>query len=439
MEIKILCTKLIKPFLPTPPHLQHYKLSFFDQISEKEHVSMVFFFHNYNNIDIDERLEQSLSKILTHVYPAGGRYNEKDKYCSILCVDQGVFYTKAKTNGTLDNFLNKARNDLGHAALFSPHVNKNIDETNFMVSPIVTIQVTEFECGGVAISISTSHPAMDGFSDFQFISEWAKVCRIGTPIDKINILSFNMGDIFPTRDITGIFKSTPTPIIQQDIVVKRIVIHEDVMSRLRKKCTFSTFQPSRVEIITAILWRAFIRATAIINGYLRPSLLDFPMNMRSKITFLPQVKNSYGNFMIGVPVKFIPGENKMELHDFIMLIRNAVNKIVASCKKANSPDEIVATLVDSYNVSFRSPEWGGNDEVDKVMCTSICKFPVHDSDFGLGKPNLIFFGMKDTQMFWLYDIGPEIVVQVDLKERCMQLFDCEDDIKDLIFIRDAKL
>ncbi|WMV59717.1 hypothetical protein MTR67_053102 [Solanum verrucosum] len=310
------------------------------------------------------------------------------------------------TNGTLDNFLDKARNDFGHAALFSPHVNKNIDETNIMVSPIVTAQVTKFECGGLAISISISHSAMDGFSSFQFIFEWAKVCRMGTPIDNINFLSFNMGDIFPTRDITGLFKSIPIPIIQQDIVVKRIVICEAVMSRLRKKCIDEsngalTFQPSRVEIITAILWRAFIRATAIINGYLRPSLLDFPMNMRSKITFLPQVKNSFGNFIIGVPVKFIPGETKMELHHFIILIRNAVNKIVASCKKDNS---LVSTLVNSYNESFRSPEWGGNDEVDKVMCTSICK-----------------------------DIGPEIGVQVDLKESCMQLFDLDDDIKDLIF------
>ncbi|XP_049399458.1 pelargonidin 3-O-(6-caffeoylglucoside) 5-O-(6-O-malonylglucoside) 4'''-malonyltransferase-like [Solanum stenotomum] len=444
MEIKILCTKLIKPFLPTPPHLQRYKISFFDQISEKEHVSVVFFFHNYNNFNMDERLEQSLSKVLTHVYPAAGRYDDKDECCSILCLDQGVSYTKAMTNGTLDNFLDKARNDFGHAALFSPHVNKNINETNFMVSPIVTIQVTKFECDGLAISISTSHPAMDGFSDFQFISEWAKVCRMGTSVDKINFLSFNMGDIFPTRDVSELFKSTPIPVIQQDIVVKKIVIREPVMSRLRKKCIDESdgaliFQPSRVEIITALLWRAFIRATTIINGYLRPSLLDFPMNMRSKITFLPQVKNSFGNFMIGVPVKFIPGETKMELHHFIILIRNAVNKIVASCKNANSPDEIVSMLVNSYNESFRSPEWGGNDGVDKVMCTSICKFPVHDSDFGLGKSNLIFFGMKDTQMFWLHDIGPEIGVQVDLKESCMQLFDLDDDIKDLIFIRDAKL
>uniref|UniRef100_M1DW46 Anthocyanin acyltransferase n=1 Tax=Solanum tuberosum TaxID=4113 RepID=M1DW46_SOLTU len=188
IKVEILWTKLIKP---TPPHLQRYKLSFFDQLSEKEHVTLVLFYANnnfINNSTIDERLEQSLSKVLAHVYPAAGRY-DKDE-CLILCLDQGVSYTKAKVN-----------------------------------------------------------------------------------------------------------------------------------------------------------W-----------------------------------------------------ETKMELHNFIILIRDMVNKVAASCAKA-SPDEIVSTLVNIYNESVRSPEWGGNDEVDKVLCSSMCNFPLHDTEFGLGKPALLFFGAKDTQMF----------------------------------------
>ncbi|KAG5570116.1 hypothetical protein H5410_059882 [Solanum commersonii] len=415
IKVEILWTKFIKPCLPTPPHLQRYKLSFFDQLSEKEHVPFVLFYakNNFiNNSTINERLEQSLSKILTHVYPAAGRY-DKDE-CSILCLDQGVSYAKAKVNCKLDNFLEKTRKDLSLASLFWPHVNKNIDKTNSMVSPIVTAQVTEFECGGLAVSLSGSHPAMDGFSDFKFLFEWAKVCKMETPVEKINFLSFNLGNIFPTRDISKLFKSTYTPIIHQDIVVKRFVIREAAMSRLRKKCIDEsgeglTFQPSRVEIITALLWRAFIRASATING-------------------------------VDVPIKFMPGETKMELHNFIILIRDTVNKVVASCVKA-SPDEIVSTLVNIYNGSVRSPEWGGNDEVDKVLCSSMCMFPLHDTDFGLGKPALLFFGMKDIQMFWLHDtdIHSEVGVQVDLKESYMQLFDHDDDIKTLMFIRDANL
>ncbi|XP_049399455.1 acetyl-CoA-benzylalcohol acetyltransferase-like [Solanum stenotomum] len=445
IKVEILCTKLIKPSSPTLSHNQCYKLSFFDQIAEREHIPIVLFYpyNNFNSPTIDERLEKSLSKVLTHVYPIAGRY-DKDE-CSILCLDQGVSYTKAKVNCKLDNFLEKAHKDLSLAALFWPHENKNVDQNNFMVSPIIIIQVTKFECGGLALSCSASHPAIDGFTSLNILFGWGKVCRLETPIDKINFLSFNLGNIFPTRDISRLFKSTHhVANREENIVVKRFVVREAALSRLRKQCIDESggalnFQPSRVEIITAILWRALIRISAARNGYFRSSLMDFPLNLRSKSS-LPQLNNSMGNFRIDIPIKFIPGETKMELHNFIILIRNTVNKVVALCAKT-SPDEIVSTLVNIYNESVRSPEWGGNDEVDKVTCSSICKFPLQDIDFGLGKPSLIYFGLKDMEMFWLYDTDchTEVGVQLDLKESCMQLFECDNDIKALMFIRDAKL
>ncbi|KAG5594332.1 hypothetical protein H5410_035564 [Solanum commersonii] len=398
IKVKILCTKLIKPSSPTLSHNQCYKLSFFDQIAEREHIPIVLFYpyNNFNSPTIDERLEESLSK-------AAGRY-DKDE-CSILCLDQGVPYTKAKVNCKLDNFLEKAHKDLSLAAIFWPHENKNVDQNNFMVSPIVTIQVTKFECGGLALSFNVSHPAIDGFTCFNFLFGWGK---------------------------------------RRNIVVKRFVVHETALSMLRKQCIDESggalnFQPSRVEIITAILWRALIRISASRNGYFRSSLMDFPLNLRSKSS-LPQVNNSMGNFRIDVPIKFIPGETKMELHNFIILIRNTVNKVVDLCAKA-SPDEIVSTLVNIYNESVRSPEWGGNDEVDKVTCSSLRKFPLQDIDFGLGKPSLLYFGLKDMEIFWLYDTDyhTEVGVQLDLKESCMQLFEFDNDIKALMFIRDVKL
>ncbi|XP_015060775.1 acetyl-CoA-benzylalcohol acetyltransferase-like [Solanum pennellii] len=442
IKIEILCKKLIKPSSPTPSHNQCYKLSFFDQIAEREHIPIVLFYpynnNNTNSPTIDERLEKSLSDVLTHVYPAAGRYDDKDE-CSILCLDQGVSYTKAKVNCKLDNFLEKTRKDFSLATLFWPHENKNVNQNNFMVSPIVAIQVTKFECGGLALSVSVSHPVIDGFTCLQFLFGWGKVCRLGTPIDKINFLSFNLGNIFPTRDISTLFNSTDIANRAENIVVKRFVVREAALSRFRKQCIDESggalnFRPSRVEIITAILWRAFIRASATINGYVRPSLMDFPLNLRSK-TFLPQVQNSMGNFRIDVPIKFIPGETKLELHNFIILIRNTVNKVVASCVKA-SPDEIVSTLVNIYNQSVTSLE------EDEVACSSMCKFPLQDIDFGLGKPSLVYFGLKDMEIFWLYDTDchtTEVGVQVDLKQSTMQLFECDNDIKALMFMRDAKL
>lgn len=134
----------------------------------------------------------------------------------------------------MNNFLEKAHRDLSLAALFWPHENKYINKSNLMVSPIVTAQVTEFECGGLAVSLSSSHPAMDGFSNIKFLLEWAKVCKMETPVENINFLRFNLGNVFPTRDISRLFKSTYDPVIEKDIVTKRFIICETIMSRLRK-------------------------------------------------------------------------------------------------------------------------------------------------------------------------------------------------------------
>ncbi|PHT69502.1 hypothetical protein T459_24606 [Capsicum annuum] len=184
------------------------------------------------------------------------------------------------------------------------------------------------------------------------------------------------------------------------------------LSRLRKKCIesgFLCFQPSRVEIIAALLWMAFIRTSAAINGYLRPCLMDFPLNLRSK-TSLPKVHNSMGNFRIDVPIKFTPEKTNMELHSIVILIRDTVNRIVASCAKA-SPDEIVSTLVNIYNESVRPPEWGGSTEVDKKGSQDFMVWDVrHGQGPGLGRDKL---GIRARFMV----PGSMIIVHVHVYDR----------------------
>ncbi|XP_059290076.1 acetyl-CoA-benzylalcohol acetyltransferase-like [Lycium ferocissimum] len=446
IHVEILSTKLIKPSSPTPPHLQCYKLSFFDQIANKELVPLVLLYppcnnnNSINDAEMDERLEHSFSKILTRVHPAAGRYAEDG--CSVLCLDQGVPYTKAKVNCKLDYFLEQVARD-GHELTVQlwPHDIKGVDDTNLFTAPIFTVQITKFECGAMAVAISISHPVMDGFTTMSTMFEWANACRLGTPIDKINnYLSFNAGDVFPTRDLSRYFKP---PIPQEGskedkFLSKRFVIKEAAILKLKEK--FASFidsgaldfKPSRVEMISALLWRALIRASEAINGNLRPSMMGFPLNLRSKVN-LPEINKSVGNLVIDVPVKFIPGETQMELQHLVKLIRDAVTKVVASCSEA-SPDEIVSHVANLYNESFQAPEWGGNDDIDKFTCSSLCRFPMQDADFGLGKPCLMFFGLKDMNMFWLHDTvcRTGVGLQVDLDERHLQLFESDLDLKAFI-------
>ncbi|KAM3327482.1 hypothetical protein P3S68_033985 [Capsicum galapagoense] len=358
MKVEIVSTKFIKPSLPTPNHLQNYKLSFFDQIAAED----------------DD---------------------------SISCKDQGVKFVKAKVNSKLNEFLEKAHKDVNLALLCWPQDTWDVDDTNLFIMPIVIVQITEFECG--------------------------------IPEDKIDFLSINLADVFPSRDLSKLL----LPRLPQEdreeakLVAKRLYINESAISRLREEVGDLCFKPSRVEMIVALLWRALIRATEKKHGHLRRSLMGVPINMRPKLKSLPQIEKSFGNLVIEAPVKFIPGEiNSMELHNFVRLIRDTVKETIVACDKT-SPDDVVAAVANIYNEGFQAQEWGASDEVDMYTSSSLCRFPIQEADFGWGQPCLMHFGSRHNQVCWLYDAecGNGICVQMDLKETNAKLFECEDDIK----------
>lgn len=95
---------------------------------------------------------------------------------------------------------------------------------------------------------------MDAFTDLKFLVGLAEVCRLGTPIEKTNFLTFDLGNIFLTRDVSKFFKSadiTNPSYREENIVVKRLIVQNAALSRLRKKCIESgdlSFRPSRVEL-----------------------------------------------------------------------------------------------------------------------------------------------------------------------------------------------
>ncbi|KAK4725961.1 hypothetical protein R3W88_030878 [Solanum pinnatisectum] len=202
IQVEIISTKFIKPSSPTPNHLQNYKLCFFDQISDETHLPLVLFYPPTNNINFsahEEQLEQSLSRILTHVYPISGRFTEDN---SISCQDQGVKLIKAKVNSKLNEFIEKAHKDVNLSLLCWPQDSWNVDPSNLLTTPIIIVQITKFACGGLALSMSHAHMAMDGYSTFTFINKWSKVCRLKIPVEKIDFMSFELADVFPTRDLS---------------------------------------------------------------------------------------------------------------------------------------------------------------------------------------------------------------------------------------------
>ncbi|XP_015160651.1 acylsugar acyltransferase 3-like [Solanum tuberosum] len=134
--------------------------------------------------------EQSLSKLLTHVYPASGRLAFDGQ--SINCHDEGVLYIKAKVDSPFCDFLKDAKKDIDLALNFCPKIDRSV--SNLSITPLVVVQVTEFACGtGIVLSVSAEHAVIDGFTALKFVYEWSKVSKMEINIhsDKINCFTFD--------------------------------------------------------------------------------------------------------------------------------------------------------------------------------------------------------------------------------------------------------
>ncbi|KAG5582279.1 hypothetical protein H5410_052906 [Solanum commersonii] len=87
-----------------------------------------------------QHLEESLSRILTHVYPATGRFHENKS--SIIYQYQSVTLIKAKVNRRMYNeFLQQAHNNLDFVMEFWPCDIKNVNATNLFMTPIISNHV----------------------------------------------------------------------------------------------------------------------------------------------------------------------------------------------------------------------------------------------------------------------------------------------------------
>jgi hypothetical protein len=99
MEVQLISRKLIKPSVQTPPHLQNLNISFLNQLAPSLYVANIFYYPNHRHEIIKniDRLEKSLSEILTLFYPLAGRYIKDN--LSVDCNDEGVELLEAKVDG----------------------------------------------------------------------------------------------------------------------------------------------------------------------------------------------------------------------------------------------------------------------------------------------------------------------------------------------------
>lgn len=290
MEIKVNISKLVKPSTPTPSNLSSYNVSFFDEQMPNINTPLILYYTSSQNTQKDmvvntfNHLEASLSKTLTDFYPLAGRYIRNGSF--VDCSDQGVLYVQATTNFRLVDFLGltwELKYNMVHD--FLPCDIGESGETN---DPLLSIKVTAFECGGVAIGMCFSHKVSDMATMSTFTNNWAtrnqgtcNALELGkyTPI-------FNFAHDFPKRNLLDLSHRVPRSNFGVKPTMRMFTFKANAISKLRERLAFKDdriHRPSKLQLIVVLLWKALVRIDKANNGQSKDSFIQQGVNLRDKV------------------------------------------------------------------------------------------------------------------------------------------------------------
>lgn len=158
--------------------------------------TIIYFYSSDHHFpsNVSESLQTSLSKALVHFYPLAGRLNGP---ASIDCSDQGAYFLDAQVNCQLSDLLKLPEHSLLNNLIpeFDP-------QTAHLAlgSAVLLVQMSRFNCGGIALAVSLSHKIADATSCQTFVRAWAAMHRDHEYDGKQLVPHFNGASVLPAKD-----------------------------------------------------------------------------------------------------------------------------------------------------------------------------------------------------------------------------------------------
>ncbi|XP_062010895.1 stemmadenine O-acetyltransferase-like [Rosa rugosa] len=382
LEVEVISKEIIKPSSPTPDHLRYYRFSSVDQtLIPPIYISTVHFFEfnsetQPNITEISNHLKTSLAEVLTLYYPLAGRAHDN---LHIDCNDEGVPFLVAHVNNCKlsDVLCNPIPDELTKLVVFE------LDDVDNKIP--LGVQLNVFECGGFAIGQCISHKIADGLSMLMFSRAWAATARraLGDHQAEIQHPEFISATLFPPKLFV---QQPPFGVAKNKFVTKRFVFDASNIEYLRAKYVGTTMKrPSRVETLSAFIWSRFVPIFKDdgIHDHQKFHSVFHAVNLRPRFD-PPLPPHSVGNLIsvaCSTPSLLNTGE---ECYGLARQIRESISKIDKDYIKrlqqgANGNVGADGNMILSY----------GEEKVT-FMFTSLCKYPLYDSDFGWGIPSWVY-------------------------------------------------
>ncbi|KAK9060379.1 hypothetical protein SSX86_021083 [Deinandra increscens subsp. villosa] len=402
-----------------------------DLLNPKLYIPMLLFYPNNRDevggLTAEQKaiaLKKSLSESLTRYYPFAGRFTTPTSPY-VDCNDEGVLFLEARNDNQLDTFRRMSWHDETLDQLF---VDDLVFYKNTSSKNVVAVQLNHFACGGVGLAVSLAHAIGDGSTLGSFLSHWASVARYGS-IDHKEVVPLNPHFIrSPRSDSTQSEPGTKKVIkkLDNNFASRKFVFPNSKLNELKYKVAGtgagSINDPTRVEVLTSLLYTTAVAAATTKTGCFKPSYLHFMVNVREKFVHkLPQ--STVGNFVKVVMVKTM---NASE---------SSLSWVVEEMRKK----KLEVGGIESVQKLAEWTKDGNleNGDLENVVkgsykCSSLCGFPFHKLDFGWGKPTGTTLAIKaaDKSGFVMMDCadGDGIEVMLNLEKECMDIFENDKEL-----------
>ncbi|KAK1395994.1 Hydroxycinnamoyl-Coenzyme A shikimate/quinate hydroxycinnamoyltransferase-like protein [Heracleum sosnowskyi] len=166
----------VVPARMTPEEKSIHELSNMDLAMKLHYIRGVYLFESKaveGLVILD--IKRAFFLLLNVYFPASGRVRMSEKgggRPTIRCNDSGVRIVEAQSSKKMEEWMDMIKDD---HSLNDHLVYKHVLGPDLGFSPLVYVQFTWFQCGGMSVGLSWSHILGDVFTASAFINTWAQI------------------------------------------------------------------------------------------------------------------------------------------------------------------------------------------------------------------------------------------------------------------------